>query len=215
MNARKYLGMSFTWDRLALLPASAKKSWPVTVPVLLVVIHYFAVTRFGFAPETLATIKKWGPVVLQIVGGLIVVYSIDSNMGLFGRDSLMARVINFFKDLPIFCWTQTVSVDSTFSWSSVGTPILRAKIGDDTLEGRVQQLEADLRLVQQELNVAVANLRKDMQTATEKLDRKLQDLQETISRLESGLKQMTRDGVGLQVFGVILAIYGTIFGALP
>ncbi|MBD5803070.1 hypothetical protein AZOA_25050 [Azoarcus sp. Aa7] len=212
MNDREYLGMNFTWDRWLRLPAWIKESWPITAPALLAMIHFVVVFRIGLSAEDVVWFNKWSSAILQVVGGGLVLLSIDSNIRLFDRDSLKARVRAYFQRLPFCCWRHTLTPESAHLSLSGGTPTVRFRSCDNTLEGRVKQLEADLTFLQQELTQTASVLRMEMQKASENFILKLEDVKTTTSRMELGLKQMTGSGVGQQVFGVFLVFHGAVAG---
>ena len=61
------------------------KAWPVLVMTGLAYAHWHALASF---PSDTVLVNKLTGTAMQVVGGLIVLYSVDSNLGLFRNQSL-------------------------------------------------------------------------------------------------------------------------------
>ena len=124
------------------------RAWPVLVMAALVHTHWHALTCF---PAEIVLVNKLTGTAMQVVGGLIVLYSVDNNLGLFRNQSLVATVITWFRECPIFVRSITFSESTTASCSASAsmsaTVIRRATTIEerlDALEGRVEELRSEV-----------------------------------------------------------------------
>ncbi|WP_407278456.1 hypothetical protein U5817_19065 [Aromatoleum evansii] len=169
--------------------------------------HWIALARF---PAETVLVNKLTGTAMQIVGGLIVLYSVDSNLGLFRNQSLVATVIAWFRECPIFVRATTISASVTASGSasaSISATVIRA---GKTIEERFAALEARF----EELRSEVATQHREIHSRIEEVKSELSssiDLnQSALHKLSEQVEKATVGGFKEQAFGVMLVIYGAV-----
>lgn len=183
------------------------RAWPVFVMTALAYAHWNALTCF---PAETALVNKLTGTAMQVVGGLIVLYSVDSNLGLFRNQSLMATVIAWFRECPIFVRSITISASATSSCrtsSSASATVIRAAT---TIEERLAVLEGQF----EELRSEVVTQHRAIHTRIEEVKSELSTLiasnQSALHKLSEQVERATVGGFKQQAFGVMLVIYGAV-----
>ncbi|MES2714282.1 MAG: hypothetical protein V4795_00865 [Pseudomonadota bacterium] len=158
-------------------------------------------------------VNKLTSTFLQICGGLIVLMSLDGNLGLFKQQGLVRAFLAYAKEFPrigdkgISLGSSAVSISLTGSAKlSVGR---RQPI---TLEERVAELE-------QKLKEEVERLRKLETSTASRLSELQSELSKSIDTIDGRLRQLSDKvehtalgGLKQQLFGVLLAVYGAGIG---
>jgi hypothetical protein len=170
-------------------------------------IHVAALAAF---PESHSLIHKLVGMVLQISGGLLVLWSVNDNLGLFRSESLAHSVLRWLKEFPFVRPPITLHASSAASSTSFGTPRLRVDSLPTTLEERVQRLERLLGELKQDLNEEVSALRREAVETRETLHRQISHSSNKLAELTTRIENATVGGVKLQAMGVFFAIYGAI-----
>lgn len=170
-------------------------------------IHVAALAAF---PENRSLIHKLVGMVLQISGGLLVLWAVNDNLGLFRSESLAHSVLRWLKEFPFVRPPIMLQVNSATSSTSFGTPRLRVDTPPTCLEERVQRLECLLGELKQDLNEEVSALRREAADAQESLHRQISHSSTKLAELTTRIEHATVGGVKLQAMGVFFAIYGAI-----
>ena len=120
--SRRTLGLRMIdWRGLILW---LRRAWPVLAFVPVGLVHGFAIE--AFRPNTVVVNRIVG-VILQIVGGLIVLYSVNDNLGLFKSQSLCSTIADWFKAFPIVREPIALSGSGSTSTSGSGTLFCRGE----------------------------------------------------------------------------------------
>ena len=155
-----------------------------------------------------ATVNKVTGTIMQIVGGLIILHSVDSNLGIFRNQSLIRVVIAWFRDFPIFKRTIALSGSASGSISLSGSLSTSVKRAATTIEERlaeaerqIEELRSDLHAKHQALQTRIEKVKSDLSASITSNQTDLKNLSEQIEKATVGsFKQ--------QAFGVMLAVYG-------
>ena len=145
-----------------------------------------------------------------MVGGLIVLYSVNTNLGLFRDKHFGHIIIDWFRSFPLFRKPVTISVSGSASTAVSGSARISVRRVTNTVEERIVELERQLEEFRQYVNediqvvnARIANVRSELSTA-------LAANTATLSQLSSRLELATVGGFKQQAFGVLLAVYGAI-----
>lgn len=182
-------------------------AWPVLVMAALAYIHWNAHARF---PAETVLVNKLAGTAMQVVGGLIVLYSVDSNLGLFRNQSLVTTGIAWFRECPIFVRSNTISASVTVSCSasaSITATVIRAAT---TIEERLAELESrfeELRSMVATQHQAIHTRIKDVKS---ELSSSIVSNQSALHKLSEQVERATIGGFKQQAFGVMLVIYGAV-----
>lgn len=200
-----------TMSKLILITKWLWRAWPILMLVAIGLIHYSLCLTFDMH---INIINKIVSASMQVIGGLIVLYSIDANIGMFKHHGLASIVWNWFSSFPLFKRTVTIPVKGgTIGFASAPTTLTVIR-KCNTMEERLNELERQLeechKLVHEKarlLNEQVEKVRIEMNTSLSSHGAELKKLSTLIENSVVG-------GFKSQAFGVLLVIYGAVLGAL-
>ena len=193
--------------RIALLLNWLLKAWPILVSASLGYLHYYVVTNCN---ANVSDINKTLSLVLQISGGLLIVYSIDSNIGIISNKSIFGLAWNWFISIPIFSKSTVIHVGSGNLKAQGASIKARCGVSTDTIEGKIEYLQQQINWLKEDLNDEVKNI-KDLHTKSEKtLNTELNKLTQSINETDSKLNKVSLGGIKIQIFGIFLMIHGSL-----
>ena len=183
------------------------KAWPVLVMTGLAYAHWHALASF---PSDTVLVNKLTGTAMQVVGGLIVLYSVDSNLGLFRNQSLVATVIAWFRACPVFVRSITLSASACSSCNtstSMSVTVIRAATTIEerlaALEGRVEELHSEVATQHQAIHSRIEEVKSELSSS-------IASNQSALHRLSEQVEKATVGGFKQQAFGVMLVIYGAV-----
>jgi chromosome segregation ATPase len=183
----------------------AWRAWPVVMLAAIIAAHICVLYALA-APAS--QVNKITGTVFQVLGGLIVLHSIDGNLGLFRKQSLLSTIASWLREFPRIRPPHVVSAAVGMAGGSSSAFALSARVATTTVEQRLAELErrADeaekqLRQLQRETEAKLSAVKSELSVSIAGVSASLQDLaaKVEVSAL-GGLKQ--------QAFGVLLAVYG-------
>lgn len=183
------------------------RAWPVIFMVPVFAIHAIALDYWATKTEL---VHKVVGMALQVGGGLLILYSINDNLGLFRGQSILRSISSWIRSFPVVREpvVLTANASSSMSWSTAGAVSARAPA--TSIDERIQHLEEDLAAFRQQMQsdfaALTATVRSQKAAAEEKITL-------TSTRLEFISKQIETAAVGgfkVQIFGVFLALYGAV-----
>ena len=110
------------WQRLT---PWLMRAWPALALAPVATCHAIALWA---VPADSVFVNKLVGMSLQVIGGLLVLYSLNDNLGLFRSQSLKSAIVGWFKDFPrarepIFAYSSTCDgADVTSSECQHGCP---------------------------------------------------------------------------------------------
>lgn len=147
---------------------------------------------------------------LQLVGGLLVLYSVNDNLGLFRDQSLKSTVVAWLKAFP---WVRK-PIHANASGVMLGAVTCSAtgtgRLQPNSIEERVAELERMLADLHMKLQQEIQAINARIETARSELQQQITDTSAQLEGLSKRMEQATVGGFKLQAFGVALAIYGAI-----
>ena len=190
-----------------LLPRWLMRAWPALTLAPVGAAHFLAARQF---PSDLVIVNKSVGMALQILGGLLVLYSVNDNLGLFKAQSLRATIVGWFLSFPRVRPPINLSVamnaSSSISASMSATVAKRAT----TLEERVAEVEREMSELRGVVQRNLDNVRTRIEEVRSELQRQVSETSNTVGGLSSRLEQSAVGGFKLQSLGVLLAIYGAV-----
>ena len=183
------------------------RAWPVIVMALLAGAHLQALA--SFQSESVLVNKLTGTF-MQIIGGLIILYSVDSNLGLFRNQSLAATVIAWFRECPLFIRLVTISGSGSATCSisaSVTGSVFRAAT---TVEERLAEVERRLEELRSEITMQNRAIHSRIEEVKTELSSSIASNQSALDKLSEKIENVTVGGFKQQAFGVLLVIYGAV-----
>jgi small nuclear ribonucleoprotein (snRNP)-like protein len=155
-------------------------------------------------------INKTISLLFQIIGGLLILYSIDSNIGVINQKSLLSLLGKYFNEFPLIKRSVVIEVQSGGGIViGGGTKIVIGRNPQtidekiDYLQEQINELKLDVEQESKELNGKIVRLSKEMNI-------QIQDAKSTIQSLESKMAEVSIGGIKVQLFGVLLMVYGAI-----
>ena len=176
--------------------------------VLAVIGLHLLALRWVSLDRTL--LNKLAGTSLQILGGLIVLQSIDGNLGIFKKQSLASVVVGWFKEFPLIRRHIVISVGGAAMSTATGTATITVKRVYSTLEERVAELERLADELRVEIRAEGAAVRRQVDEVRHELLSSIESNNTDIRQLTEKIERATVGGFKQQSFGVLLAIYGAV-----
>ena len=192
---------------LSLLLFWLLRAWPVLALVPIAIAHVFA-NKF-FPAETIMVNRVTGTI-LQVVGGLIVLSSVNANLGLFREQHFGSIIIGWFRSFPLFRKSVTVSVSGCSSVAMAGSARISVRRATNTVEEKIAELERQLDEFRQHVNEDIQAVNARIAQVQTELTTAVATNTATLNQLSSRLELATVGGFKQQAFGVLLAIYGAV-----
>jgi hypothetical protein len=183
------------------------RAWPVLCLAPIGVVHGFA---WWLLREHASIVNKAVGVALQILGALIVLYSINDNLGLFRSHSLWTSITLWLRAFPFARPPVVGSGSSVVSVTAAGSARVSSNRQPTTLEERVEQLERHLIELQVDLEERAASLRKALDGAETRLQEQITISSARVADLATRIEHATVGGFKLQAMGVLIAVYGAV-----
>ena len=181
------------------------RAWPILILAIILFLHLKLISQFGFdLPKT----NKFFTLVTQIIGGILIIYSINSNIGVLKNINLHDLISNYFKDFPLTknknIYTCTAPVECTDSCSMKATAT-RKPI---SIEKKIEYLQEQITELRTNLDDEVKILTNNIYKNTQQLQSKINKTNSALKTVENKIETMSFDGIKIQLFGILLMIYG-------
>jgi hypothetical protein len=193
------------WHRL---PSWTFRAWPVLAMVPVALAHWVA---FHLFPNT-AMVNKLVGMTLQILGGLLVLYSINDNLGIFRAQSLSSAVIAWFKDFPLVHEPNPVTIQAKGIGSATACGSLSVNHTLSTVEERIAELERLTQDLQQQLDQKVHAIDIRIEAARSEFQQQIAHTSRKVTDISRQLEHAAVGGFKFQALGVFLVIYGAFTG---
>ncbi len=192
------------WRRL--LPW-VSRAWPMLAFAPVGLSHVVAIRAF---PGETAMVNKLVGMSLQVLGGLLVLYSVNDNLGLFRAQSLTSTIIAWFKQFPLV--REPIFLSGQISAAASATASMSATVhcSITTIEERIAELERALKDLQQQLQREVQAVNARIELARVELQQQITDTSGRVTDLSKRLEHAAVGGFKFQALGVLLAIYGAV-----
>lgn len=201
-------------ERRHTLLALIWRSWPVIVPLALVLAWWFV--SYRAFPSHAVIITKVTAATMQVIGGFAVLYSINDNFNLFRKQSLKDVFVAYMGEFAAW-WRPrdvTIALSGVAATSSFGSVGAFASFAPTSLEERVAQLEqaverltTRIALDRQELDQKIDMVSRDLRTLIDTHAQSLDDLHKMVDKVNVG-------GFKPLLFGALLAMSGAVLGVL-
>lgn len=199
--------MSFRMIYWRRLTSWLMRAWPVLALAPVAACHAIALRA---VPADPVFINKLVGMSLQVIGGLLVLYSVNDNLGLFRSQSLRSAIVRWFKDFPrvlkpIFAHANLhESADATSASVSTVTPI------PNTIQERVAEIERKLGEIQIQIALEVQAINAKIEATKFDLGNQINETSVKVTDLSKRLEHAAVGGFKFQALGVLFAIYGSI-----
>ncbi len=191
------------------------KAWPIVALIPIIAIHFLLLNMECFSKEYLcynnSEINKLVSLLMQLSGGLLILISIDSNIGLFKNSSLLGGIFDWYEQRP---WRKHESKNASASVSLTLPPLefsARGHIVPTTLEAKVELLETKISWLNEDINKNKKEIDGRLQALKSTISQDHSAHTEKINDLQKSLIQSSSGGLKLHVFGGILVFYSPVF----
>ena len=192
------------WRRLTLW---LMRAWPLLALAPVAVCHAIALRAVPTDPVFVNKLVGMG---LQVIGGLLVLYSVNDNQGLFRSQSLTSAIIGWFKDFPLVRRPVFLSGSASASASATATASATVTRMLDTFEERVAEIERKLAEVQIQIAHEVQTINVKIEDTKSELGKKITETSAKVTDLSKRLEHAAVGGFKFQALGVLFAIYGAV-----
>lgn len=187
------------------------RAWPILVLAILGAMHAYALSRF---PANGTMVNKLTGTIMQIVGGVIVLHSVDTNLGLFRDKTLVTSVLAWFRECPIIARSITIQLSGAAVCTASGTASAYVTRVPTTIEERIAEVERRVDELRSEMAAQNRAVHARVEEVRSELSSSIASNQSALHKLSEKVEKATVGGFKQQAFGVLLAIYGAGINAV-
>lgn len=195
--------------RLILLVKWIGGMWPVQVPIALALIHYALASN---TPSDWSSENALIALVLQIIGGILILYSIDSNLGITNDTSLFGMFWGYMKRFPLIKRSYTRNVQSSHHKMTGYPAKIRVGGPQNTIEEKVAYMQQQINWLKEDLDDELKHLKGMVAVVETKSNEQIAELRENVGSVERKVTTLSVGGIQAQIFGVLLMVHGAVAG---
>ena len=124
-----------------------KYPWPLHVCPLLIGIHLGVLNYFTLHEKV---VNLWFSTGFQVVGGILILLAIDSNLNVISNSSIKNSIIKWIKSFPLKRKTHKLEAQSIASSSSFGKARLSVTPKMSTLEEKIDFLFQEIKRIDED-----------------------------------------------------------------
>ncbi len=189
------------------------RGWPVIVILLIVLTHQLS-SQLPCIPNfscwSNQQVDRFMSFALNLTGGGFVLYSIDSNLGVFRKGGITTLFKKWVKSCPLIKGEPLViNAQTTLSIST-------ALAGEITPNEAPQSIEDLYKYTQAQLTSIRGNIKEQRRLTDEKIDTLSSevaadnaDINKKVSTVNQQLQSVAVGGFKLQLLGVMFVVYGS------
>ena len=182
-------------------------AWPIIILLVLLLFHWFLISYFCLSA---GTTNKSIALISQITGGLLVLYSIDSNIGVLRGKSLFEMVTNYLRECPLIRRSVVVGAQA----GSYGISGAKAKLtfgrNPKSIEEKLEYLQEQINEARRDFEQEIKGLNQTIDANSKEMKTKIEATQTALITIGSKMDEVSIGGIKIQLFGVLLLIYGSI-----
>ena len=191
------------------------KAWPFLLFIPICFVHYLLLQLlclFSWLPcPNNVEINKLMGLLFQISGGLLILYSIDSNLGHFKNNGLFKIFKDWFKTCPILKrGTQTITASCVISNSSGSSATIRSYKAPETIDEKIAHLQQQIDWAEEDRQEENIKIYQRISDVSSKFDKHHQQTNSNLNDLNLKFESVTVGGLKWQVFGFNLLFYSAI-----
>ena len=179
--------------------------WPGLIPLVIGSTHYIAATQLQM---DWSNANRLISLILQSAGGLIVLYAIDSTLGVVGNTSLEKLFIDYLKRFPLIKRSCILDGRIAKARCSASAGKLRIGLPKRTLEEKIENLQQQIDWLKEDYGEEINGIKNQLAESDRQHQQAEKVLHESINNLKQQVKELTVGGVKVQIFGVLLMLHG-------
>lgn len=180
--------------------------WPCIILVEVAFLHIGLIKIFLFDSSS---VNELFGLITQLAGGLFILYSIDSNLNLFGKSSLLNRFFDLMKSFPMKRDNVVLEVQGTAHSHSSTEANLVVHLTPKTIEEKIEHLQLQVDQLRTVVTDEVRFVSNRLSDLDKKTDQSINRLHSEILAVEGKVVEMSISGLDIQIFGVLLLVYGS------
>lgn len=187
------------------------RAWPLWATLFVIAAHLFTLSIFSQQSEG---VNKSFSIGLQVLGGLLVLDSINSTLGMLRGTTIFRVIAEWFLSCPIWSTPRTIEGAGIATLSVTASGQGRVKRKATAIPDRVAELEQQMDEMYQDIGRREKALRKLISDTKTELSDRVQKGEAAIRRVDGKVDATALGTIKQQVFGVVIAIYGAGLGYL-
>lgn len=187
------------------------RAWPVYIILLLLGIHSLLIFYLSWEP---CTTNKTISLFTQILGGVIVVYMINSNIGIISNKNLRKILSDYIRNCPLFKRNIVLEAEEGSIGVTGGNVEFSIIRHPKSIEEEITYLQEQIEWVKRELKQKIVDVNEKIDRNSRETKSENQKYSVAVNNIESKLGKFSLGSLKIQLFGVLLMIYGAISGYL-
>jgi hypothetical protein len=185
------------------------KAWPLHYLIIIGLIHYALIENFPYA---ISEINSGISLSLQIIGGLLILYSIDSNAGIIKNDNLMGIFKSYLKQFPPIHSYDTTQIKAGITQITTYPPKSRIIMHPSSIEDKLAYLQDQIDDLRQENKDLQKLLSEQIKELSLEIFKDISDIKVKLRENHRKFEKVSVGSIKMQIFGVFLMLYGAIAG---
>ena len=185
------------------------RAWPILALIFLICGHLLLLNWFS---QSAGLINKTASLVAQLVGGLLILYSIDSNIGVIKQKSLLSILTSYFKEFPLIKRSVVIEVQGAAMAMTGGKAKITVGRNPQSVDEKIEYLQEQINELKRDLEQESKELNQKIERQSKEMNAQIKDAKSALRNLESKMDEVSTGGIKVQLFGVLLMVYGAIAG---
>lgn len=189
------------------------QAWFILVPLIFASIHLLI---SFICTKDLSFFHQLVALVLKLIGGFLVLWSINSKNGTMLDKSLFDLFMDWIYACPLKSNSLVVQFQAEPATGSatVSNAEFRNSGNAETIEEKLEYLQKQINYLKKDLNKEVLQVRSQIAMNSKKIDTVVLQTQSSLNSVSKQLQSVSIGGLGRQIFGANLVIYGAIVSFL-
>jgi hypothetical protein len=184
------------------------KGWPFLIILAVLAVHY---TIAIYSNVEIQVVNGVVSTVTQITGGFFVLYSIESNLGILRKQTLMGYFKAWLRSCPAIKKEPIVMNPVVAeSGSSADSVSVRKLEQPKNLEDEIENLRKELQWLREDTNNQYSNMAQQYENIRQQLKKNDSQTSKFILELNNTITEVTVGGFKLELLGVLLIFYGAV-----
>ena len=183
------------------------RAWPLLSLAALGCAHYIAVACFEI---DLKKVNDFIALATQIVGGILILYSIDSTIWILRGASSVKEIVSYLKEFPLIKRSVAVQIGGAATLGAVSSDAEIITRMPKSIEKQILYLQNQIESLKAGTAKNFEELKSTLNKTEEKLNKRIDEAIQSIQNIELKVTEVSLGGVKTQILGVLLMIYGSV-----
>ncbi|MCC5827497.1 hypothetical protein [Alkalimonas sp.] len=188
------------------------KAWPLIIIISVISFHYLIFQTFDLDEHFL---NKLIIFILQVFGGCLILFSIDSNLSHFKDFGLKQAFSQWMKAFPKFKQVHKLTLaegkyDISMPMFGVGISVRNDSF--KTTKEHLEYLQKQIDEIRQQQTQSMANVESHILDMKSELFAESNLVKSDVKSLTQSIEELTLSGIKSQILGVFLLVYSAFLG---